>query len=220
MYPFPTADERTECEPSCENRPFPEKPQAYPDDAVPPSCDPVPKETVPPPPSSGSALTATGYLTVSAGTARHAYPLAGAQIEIWLSRESFPDSIPASVPPLSEEAPAETSDRPDGMMLYRRQISGADGSAETVPIPTPDESVSLSPDAGGCPYTLARVRVWCRGYYPQEARQVPVFPGVNALQYFDLVPLSESDALSPPAGTLTVVSENVTDFLQNEGNAD
>ena len=215
MYPFHTADARTECEPSRENRPLPEPSQASPDDAVPPSCDPVPNETVPSPPSSGSALTATGYLTVSAGTARHAYPLAGAQIEIYLSRESFPDSIPASVPPLSEEASANTRERPDGMMLYRRQISGMDGSAETVPIPTPEENVSLSPDAAGgcCPYTLARVRVYCSGYYPQEARQVPVFPGVNALQYFDLVPLSESDALSPPAGTLTVVSENITDYL-------
>ena len=213
MYPLHTADARTECEPSRENRPLPEPPQASPDDAVPPSCGTVPEETVPSPPTSGSALTATGYLTVSAGTARHAYPLAGAQIEIYLSRESFPDSIPASAPPLSEEASANTKEPPDGMMLYRRQISGADGSAETVPIPTPDESVSLSPDAGGCPYTLARVRVRCGGYYPQEARQVPVFPGVNALQYFDLVPLSESDAQPPPAGTLTVVSENITDHL-------
>ena len=215
MYPFHTADERTECEPSRENRPLPETSAASPDNAVPLSCGTVPQETVPSPPSSGSTLTATGYLTVSAGTARHAYPLPGAQIEIWLSRESFPDSIPAPASPMSEEVPPNTPERPDGMMLYRRQISGTDGSAETVPIPTPEENVSLSPDTAGgcCPYTLARVRVYCSGYYPQEARQVPVFPGVNALQYFDLVPLSESDAFSPPAGTLTVVSENVTDFL-------
>lgn len=215
MYPFQATEARTACEPSRENRPLPETPAASPDNAVPPSGDAFPKEAVPSPPSSGSALTATGYLTVSAGTARRAYPLPGAQIEIWLSRESVPDSTPASASPLSEEAPSDTQARSDGMMLYRRQISGIDGSAETVPIPTPEESVSLSPDAAGgcCPYTLARVRVYCSGYYPQEARQVPVFPGINALQYFDLVPLAESDAQSPPAGTLTVVSENVTDHL-------
>ena len=211
MYPSPAPEITAACAPLPGSVSSTEAPS--PDCAFPPPDENPAPEAVPAAPSSGSTLTATGYLTVSAGTARHAYPLPGAQIEIWLSRESFPDSIPASASPLSEEAPQNTPARPDGMMLYRRQISGTDGSAETVPIPTPDESVSLSPGSGGCPYTLARVRVYCSGYYPQEARQVPVFPGVNALQYFDLVPLAESDAFSPPAGTLTVVSENITDRL-------
>ena len=171
-------------------------------ESPPADTDPAAVSCAPPPSSDRNRLTATGYLTVSAGTAHRAYPLPGAQIEIYLSRSGIPDS----------GAPSSAD---DGMILYRRQVSGADGSAETVPIPTPEESASLSPDAPGSshPCTLARVRVYCRGYRPQEARQVPVFPGINALQYFDLVPLAESEALSPLTDTLTVVSENVEDHL-------
>ena len=147
-------------------------------------------------PCAQSALTATGYLTVSAGTARRAYPLAEVQIEIYL--------------PTPEDG---VSSDTNNMTLYRRQVSGSDGSAEPVPIPTPEESVSLDPDSTVSPCTFALVRVYRRGYYPQEAREVPVFPGVNALQYFDLVPLSESDAQSGAADPLTVVSGTVDDFL-------
>ena len=147
-------------------------------------------------------LTAVGYLTVSAGTARRAYPLPGAQIEIYLSAQSvFPEGNGGSLPDTDPEA--------GGMRLYRRQISGEDGSADTVPIPTPGITASLSPGNPYRPYTLALVRIRLHGYYPQEAREVPIFPGINALQYFDLVPFAESDAMASVPDGYTSVSKDV-----------
>ena len=151
--------------------------------------DPCPPYAPAPPPDPDN-LTGIGYLTVSAGTAHHAYPLPDVQIEIYLT--------PSSGSP---------------MRLYRRQISGTDGSGDTVPIPTPAESASLTPDPGYRPYTLALVRVYLRGYQPQEAKEVPIFPGINALQYFDLVPLPESAGSESPTDDLTVVSDPVNDYL-------
>ena len=129
-------------------------------------------------------FTDTGYLTVSAGTGNRAYPLPGAQIEIYLPNDSGGDS------------------------LYRRLETDASGTAPKILIPTPQTDLSLTPDSAWFPYSLARVRIFCNGYYPVEAREVPVFPGITSLQYFDMIPTAEGEAYRESSGDLIITSEH------------
>lgn len=133
--------------------------------------------------------SALGYLVVSTGTANKAYPLEDVRIEIYLMGE---DNQP---------------------VLFRTQISDISGIAEAVPIPTPPKDESLSPGNPYLPYTTAQVRVFKDGYYPIEAREVPIFAGIKSLQYFDLVPIAGSAHYNQPTGELIIVSDQIPDPL-------
>ena len=127
-------------------------------------------------------LTEVGYLTVSAGTANRAYPLRDVRAEILLPEDG-------------------------AYRLYRVVFTKEDGTAERIPLPTPAASLSQAPDSRFLPYTRARVRIYRDGYYPAEAAEVPVFPGITSLQYFDLIPLAEGDAFRDSPGDPIVTSE-------------
>ncbi|MBQ8578190.1 MAG: hypothetical protein IJ449_09555 [Clostridia bacterium] len=167
-----------------QNTPSPQENAASQGNAIPEPAVSPPREQ---PPIGDSA--AVGYLTVSTGTGNKAWPLADVRIEIYLPGE-------------------------DGSLsLFRTQVSDESGIAESVPIPAPAQSESLSPGSPYLPYTTALVRVFRDGYYPEEAREVPIFAGVKSLQYFDLVPLAESGQYKAPTGELVIVSEHIPDGL-------
>ncbi|MBQ3065778.1 MAG: hypothetical protein IJC98_06045 [Clostridia bacterium] len=138
------------------------------------------KERDNPPISESSDV---GYLTVSTGTGGKAYPLSNVQIEIYLPNDDNEYS------------------------LYRRQTSDESGIAEAVPIPTPSPKSSLAPNSPYLPYTTVHVRVFRDGYYSAEAKEVPIFPGIRSLQYFDMIPLSKSEQYAEPNGELIIFSE-------------
>lgn len=133
-------------------------------------------------------MTEVGYLTVSAGTANRAYPVTDARAEILLPEDGE-------------------------YRLYRIVVTGDDGTAERIPLPTPPASLSQTPDSAFLPYTTAQVRIYREGYYPVEAAEVPVFPGITSLQYFDLIPLAEGDAFRGPAEDRIITSESTENAL-------
>lgn len=141
---------------------------------------PYPEEKPAPP---NDTRTEVGYLVVSAGSGGKAYPLADVQVEIYLQED-------------------------DGSWrLYRRTATDASGIAQKIEVPTPKAPIDMDENAPFAPYTLARVRAFRNGYYPIEAKEVPIFSSITSLQYFELIPLSESVSLAPPTGSLTIVGE-------------
>ena len=154
---------------------------------------PYPEEKPAPP---NDTRTEVGYLVVSAGSGGKAYPLADVQVEIYLQED-------------------------DGSWrLYRRTATAASGTAEKIEVPTPKAPVDMDESNPFAPYTLARVRAFRDGYYPIEAKEVPIFSGITSLQYFELIPLSESAALAPPTGTLTIVGENSNSTIDEYAKSD
>ncbi|MCQ2433073.1 MAG: hypothetical protein MJ175_10770 [Clostridia bacterium] len=152
---------------------------------------PVPGE--PPVPLPMEGMTGIGYLTVSTGTGGKAYPLTDARAEIFLPDE-------------------------DGeYRLYRTMSTGSTGIAARISVPTPQAEMSQSPDSAYLPYTIARIRVYREGYYPVEAKEVPVFPGITSLQYFDMIPYAEGTGSQNPGdgytSELIVVSEDTENAL-------
>ncbi len=139
-------------------------------------------EDMPAPPTD--TRTEEGYLIISAGSGGKAYPLGNVQAEVYLQGD-------------------------DGeWKLYRRTSTDATGAAPKLTIPTPQSTESGDEQSPYAPYTLARIRAFRDGYYPIEAKQVPVFSGITSLQYFEFIPLSERDTFAPPSGSLTAVGEN------------
>ncbi len=130
-----------------------------------------------------------GYLSVSTGTGGKAYPLSDVQIEIYLPNED------------------------NEYTLYRRQISDESGIAEAVAIPTPSPESSLSPNSLYLPYTTVQVRVFRDGYYSAEATEVPIFPGIRSLQYFEMIPVSKSSQYAEPNGELIILSKTLPNNL-------
>lgn len=75
------------------------------------------------------------------------------------------------------------------------------GLTETVTLPAPDASSSLSP-GGDTPYGVYDVKVTKPGYVSAENAGTQVFDGVTALQYFSLIPESEFSELSQNTGNI------------------
>ncbi len=63
------------------------------------------------------------------------------------------------------------------------------GLTETVVLPAPSGSLSLSPGAGVQPYSLYDITVTKNGYLDRENAGVQIFDNITAIQSFDMIPL-------------------------------
>ncbi len=106
--------------------------------------------------------TGTGHLTVTVRSANGALPVEGALITITLDGE-----------------------------IVGVSTSDESGNTETVDIPTPPRSASLSPGYVGLPYSTVFIEVDKDGFYSGQYIQAPVFPDVLTVQPVNLLPLPE-----------------------------
>ncbi len=114
---------------------------------------------VPPEP----AYTEHGLLYVAAVTGNGAFPVEGAHVTV-------------------------VQHLPDGEQLVHLMITDESGETPVFPIPTPDASLSQTP-GNSRPYVLCDIRIFARGYFRNEALNVPIFSGVTSRQVFRMIPL-------------------------------
>ena len=72
--------------------------------------------------------------------------------------------------------------------LLRTLTTNANGRTPIIELPAPSKSNSLSPDESN-PFSVYTIRVDYPGYYAMENVDVPIFPGIIALQPVNLIPL-------------------------------
>ncbi len=116
--------------------------------------------------------TGRGRLTVTVRSARGALPVEGALVTI-----------------TSEGAVIGVS------------TSDESGNTDTLVIPTPPKSASLSPGYVGLPYSTVFIEVDKDGYYSGQYIEVPIFPDVLTVQPVNLLPLPEFFAGDASEGT-------------------
>lgn len=63
------------------------------------------------------------------------------------------------------------------------------GLTETVVLPAPSGSISLSPGSGIQPYSVYDITVSKNGYLDSENAGVQIFDNVTAIQNFDMIPM-------------------------------
>ena len=79
--------------------------------------------------------------------------------------------------------------------------SDESGNTETLTIPTPPKSASLTPGYAGLPYSTVLIEVYKDGYYSGQYIEVPIFPDVLTVQPVNLLPLPEFFAGDTNEGT-------------------
>ena len=79
--------------------------------------------------------------------------------------------------------------------------SDESGNTETLTIPTPPRSASLTPGYAGLPYSTVLIEVDKDGYYSGQYIEVPIFPDVLTVQPVNLLPLPEFFAGDTNEGT-------------------
>lgn len=72
--------------------------------------------------------------------------------------------------------------------ILRTLTTNANGRTFVIELPTPPKSNSMSPGMP-LPYSIYNIRVDFPGYYTVENIDVPIFPGIIAVQPVNLVPL-------------------------------
>ncbi len=63
------------------------------------------------------------------------------------------------------------------------------GLTETVVLPAPSGSLSLTPQSGIRPYSVYDITVTKNGYLDSENAGVQIFDGITSIQTFDMIPL-------------------------------
>ena len=79
--------------------------------------------------------------------------------------------------------------------------SDESGNTDTLTIPTPPKSASLTPGYVGLPYSTVFIEVDKDGFYSGQYIEVPIFPDVLTVQPVNLLPLPEFFAGDTNEGT-------------------
>lgn len=89
-------------------------------------------------------------------------------------------------------------------------VTGRNGLAGPVSLPTPATSVSMSPSPETEPYYTYDVEISADGYYRKIVRDLPMFTGISTSLPVNMFPLSEysSDTQSPSSSLDTTITEN------------
>lgn len=108
------------------------------------------------------ALTAEGYVKVHVYTARRAYPICNAKVEI-----------------------SKTINNKNYLRSFNTDISG---STEIITLPAPPKYLSLEPGYAH-PYATYKIKVSHPDFSTVEHNDLRVFEGIVSLQNIDLVPM-------------------------------
>lgn len=76
-------------------------------------------------------------------------------------------------------------------------IADQSGKTETVLLPTPPASLSLTPDSATPPYTLYNMRIKANGYADNIHLNIPVFRGIKSVQSSNLTPSASAGDNGP-----------------------
>ena len=88
-------------------------------------------------------------------------------------------------------------------------VTDEDGVTETVSLPAPPRSNSLSPTDGLENSALYDVTVSAEGYYTKKYYNVPVFAGVEAILPVNMIAISEGgDGILYPRGNINAIFED------------
>ena len=108
-------------------------------------------------------LASTGYITVHAYTSYAQLPIEGVAISITST---------------------------DGTAIAMRTTDRS-GQIRPVPIPVPDRSESLTPDADAEPFTRINLYARKKGFEQMEFENLQLFDGTTTNQNIEMIPLSE-----------------------------
>ena len=125
--------------------------------------------------------TGTGYLVVRVTTAGEALPLEGAHVTVY-------------------------GDEADFSSIIARLTTGNDGLTPKLALMTPPRSLSESANSPTRSFATYTVTVHKDGYYPLDARSVPIFDGITSVQPADLIPLPQNgypDSFIPYGSRIT-----------------
>ena len=67
-------------------------------------------------------------------------------------------------------------------------FTGRDGTTETVPLPAPSISYSLSPNPSEHPYAKYSIEAYGKGFYPKRLEDVSVFSGIKSILPLEMIP--------------------------------
>ena len=70
-------------------------------------------------------------------------------------------------------------------------ITDLDGVTESISLPAPKRSLTLSPDSKEIPYAIYDLEVWASGYYTKKIYGLMVFSGIKTVQEINMIPASE-----------------------------
>ena len=107
-----------------------------------------------------------GYLVVSVTGARGNFPLKGAVVRIYADNGE------------------------NDLELISVLETDSSGRTAVVPLPAPMRSASMTPDSGVQPYSLYTVDTDYDGYYSVQNINVPIYPGITAIQSVAMIPKS------------------------------
>lgn len=108
--------------------------------------------------------TGSGKLRVRVSSANNAIPVPEATVMIF----------------------ADNDDGEGGVTLFS-MLTDSSGVTDTVSVPAPGKSASLTPGAKK-PYATINIRVTRDGFYPVENVGVPIFDGILSEQNVNLIP--------------------------------
>ena len=130
-------------------------------------------------------LSDSGAITIRTYSASEAEPIKGATVRI---------------------KGAEEMNR----FVFHSLLTDRDGVTETVRLPAPQRSYSLSPFAAEKPYSVYDIEVTKDGFYPKRLLNVAIFAGVDALLPVNMIPSNENgaDTVYPQGNINAVITEN------------
>ncbi|MFZ2537463.1 MAG: hypothetical protein WAX04_00990 [Oscillospiraceae bacterium] len=106
----------------------------------------------------------TGYLKVKTFTARRAFPVKNAVVEV-------------------------SKNFPSGRYLISQLVTNQDGITDVIELPTPSKQLSEVPGTPN-PFTTVDIKIKHKEFVEMNFFDVPVFQGITSIQKADLLPLA------------------------------
>lgn len=120
--------------------------------------------------SAKDNLQGKGYMQIFTTSANRAIPLGNVLLRIY---EYNPDSLASN-----------------GVLVKAVKTDGQ-GKTPPIELSAPARASSLYPNKSKG-YSSYNIEAYLENYYPQQYINVPIFDGITAIQYINLIPISEN----------------------------
>ncbi len=89
-------------------------------------------------------------------------------------------------------------------------LTNESGITQTILLPAPPRSLSLSPDRNGEAYAKYDVEIFKEGYYRKKLFDVAIFPGISSVLPVNLIPVTpyNEEENMPKDNENAIISEN------------